>query len=87
VVRFLVWVISAAFRRLICVEPYQRMSCISIIGVHIDHLVNARPASPLCVSFDLEGPTARSPRSLSSVGCITSIGVLHDGRPSVLSGS
>jgi transposase InsO family protein len=66
--------------RLICVEPYQRMSCILIIGVRIDHWVSARPASPLCVSFDLEGPTARSPRSLSSVDCITSIGVLHDGR-------
>jgi hypothetical protein len=66
--------------RLIRVEPYQRMSCIPIIGVRIDHLVNARPASPLCVSFDLEGPTARLPRNLSSVDCITSIGVLHDGR-------
>ena len=47
--------------RLICVEPYQRMSCISIIGVRIDHLVNARPASPLCVSFGLEGPTPCAP--------------------------
>jgi hypothetical protein len=36
--------------------------------------------SPRCVSFDLEGSTARSPRSLSWVDCITSIGVPHDGQ-------
>jgi transposase InsO family protein len=38
------------------------------------------PCESTDVSFDLEGPTARSPLSLSSVDCITSLGVLHDGR-------
>ena len=54
------------------------MSCISIIGVRIDHLVNAPCES--AGQFRPRGPTARSPRSLSSVDCITSIGVLHDGQ-------
>ena len=52
---------------------------ILIIGVRTGRLVNARPASPLCISFDLEGPIARSRPSPSWVDCITSIGVLHDG--------
>jgi len=47
--------------------------------VRAGHLVNAPPASPLCISFDLEGPTARSRPSPSCVDYITSIGVLHDG--------
>jgi hypothetical protein len=55
------------------------MPRISIIGVRTDHLVNAPPASPVCISFDLGGPTARSRPSPSWVDCITSIGVLHDG--------
>ena len=55
------------------------MSRISIIGVRTDHLVNAPPACPVCISFDLEGLTARSRPSPSWVDCITSIGVLHDG--------
>jgi hypothetical protein len=62
--------------KLICVEPHQAMPHISIIGVRTDHLVNARPASPLCISFDLGGPPARSRPSASWVDCITSIGVL-----------
>jgi hypothetical protein len=55
------------------------MSRISIIGVRTGHLGNARPASALCISFDLEGPIARSRLSPSWVDCITFIGVLHDG--------
>ena len=55
------------------------MPRISIIGVRTVPLVNARPASPLCISFDLEGRIATSRPSLSWVDCITSIGVLHDG--------
>jgi Integrase core domain len=43
------------------------------------HLVNAPPASPVCISFDLEGLTARSRPSPSWMDCITSIGALHDG--------
>ena len=67
--------------RPICVEPYRRrMSRISIIGVHIDHLVNARPANQRCFSFDLERPTAKSLRSLFWADCITFIAVLRDGR-------
>jgi hypothetical protein len=54
------------------------MPRISIIGVHTGPLVNARPASPLCISFDLEGRIATSRPSPSWVDCITSIGVLHD---------
>jgi hypothetical protein len=66
--------------RPICVEPYRRMSRISIVGVHIDHLVNARPANQRRFSFDLERPTAKSPRSLFWADCITFIGVPRDGR-------
>jgi len=55
------------------------MPRISIIGVRTGHLVNARPASPLCISFDLEGPIAISRPIPSWVDCITSIGVLPDG--------
>jgi hypothetical protein len=55
------------------------MPRISIIGVRTGHLVNARPATQMCISFDLEGPIARSRPSPSWVDCITSIGVLHDG--------
>jgi len=55
------------------------MPHISTIGVCAGHLVNARPASALCVSFDLEGPPARSRPSPSWVDCFTSIGVLPDG--------
>jgi hypothetical protein len=55
------------------------MPPILIIGVRTGHSVNARPASPLCISFDLEGPIARSRPIPSWVDCITSIGVLHDG--------
>ena len=57
-----------------------RICCVFlIIGVRTGRLVNARPASPLCISFDLEGPIARSRPSPSWVDCITSIGVPHDG--------
>jgi hypothetical protein len=56
------------------------MSRISIIDVHIDHLVNARPANQRCFSFDLEKPTAKSPWSLFWADCITFIGVPRDGR-------
>jgi hypothetical protein len=66
--------------RPICVERYRRMSRISIIDVHIDHLVNARPANQRCFSFDLEKPTAKSPWSLFWAHCITFIGVPRDGR-------
>jgi hypothetical protein len=60
-------------------EAHLGVPRISIIGVRTGHLVNARPGSPLCISFDLEGPTARSRPSPSWVACITSIGVLRDG--------
>jgi transposase InsO family protein len=40
---------------------------------------HARPASALCIRFDLEGPTAGSRPSPSWVDCITSISVVHDG--------
>jgi len=53
----------------------RRMSAISIVGVHIDHLVNARPANQRCFSFGLKRPTAKSPRSLFWADCITFIGV------------
>jgi hypothetical protein len=55
------------------------MPRISIIGVRTGHLVNARRASPLCISFDLEGSIAISRPIPSWVDCITSIGVLHNG--------
>jgi transposase InsO family protein len=60
-------------------EAHLGVPRISIIGVRTGHLVNALPGSPLCISFDLEGPTARSRPSPSWVACITSIGVLRDG--------
>ena len=65
--------------RLTYIERYQGMPRISIIGVRTDPLVNARPATPLCISFDLEGPIARSRLRPAWVDSITSIGVLYDG--------
>jgi hypothetical protein len=50
--------------KLVCVAPYQGMPRISIVGARTGHLVNARSASPLCISFDFEWPTARSRPSL-----------------------
>ena len=49
-------------------------------GARTEHLVNARPANQRCFSFDLEGPTAKSPRGRFWADCITFIGVPHDGR-------
>jgi len=40
---------------------------------------NAHPANQRCFSFDLERPTAKSPRSLFWADCITFIGVPRDG--------
>jgi hypothetical protein len=42
-------------------------------------LVNARPANQRRFSFDLDRPTAKSPRSLFWADCITFIGVPRDG--------
>jgi hypothetical protein len=53
--------------------------CCSIIGARIDHLVDARPADPRCLSFDLERLTAKSPQSLYWADCVTFISVPHDG--------
>jgi hypothetical protein len=52
---------------------------ISIVGFRTGQLVNARLASPLCISFDIEEPTARLQPSAFWVDCITSMGVPPDG--------
>jgi hypothetical protein len=51
---------------------------ISIVGFRAGHLVNARLASPPCISFDIEEPTARLQPSAFWVDCIASTGVLPD---------
>jgi hypothetical protein len=44
-------------------------------GVRTDNLVNTRPASPLCVGFDLEGTLKDHSRTWSWVDWISAIGV------------
>jgi hypothetical protein len=52
--------------RVICVEPYQRMSCISIIGIRIDHWVNARlPGLKNSVYADIVGGRDAANRGLA----------------------